>query len=209
VASDRAEAARIAALGGSVVVSGGQHRVSGGLVVTRSLGDRPFKPFTTAEPHTAIYRLRGGDSGKDLGTECSEKGIGCTKRIGGNAGDRGGSDVGGVPGGLRSEFLVVATDGLWDVMTSEEVVAYVKARRAVIPGNDGTHRVGGESGDDDHGQHRDAAAAPAAAAHGHGPREGGGAPLSWQGVATSLTHEALLRGSSDNVGVCVIDLAGR
>lgn len=64
------------------------------------------------------------------------------------------------------QFLVVATDGLWDVMSNDEVVEYVKARRQ-------------------------------------------GEGMTWQQIATSLTHEALLRGSLDNVAVCVIDIKNR
>ncbi len=66
------------------------------------------------------------------------------------------------------DFLVVATDGLWDVMENHEVIAYVKERRKEIEGI------------------------------------AGGLP--WQTIATMLTHEALLRGSLDNIGVCIIDL---
>jgi len=103
-AGDPAEAARVRALGVTVVEGPNSKvaRVNGQIAVTRSLGDRPHKPFLTPEPHVHILHLPAS-RGRD----------------GGNGGGEGGY-----------EFLVVATDGLWDVVSSEEVVAYVRARRA-------------------------------------------------------------------------------
>lgn len=62
-------------------------------------------------------------------------------------------------------FLVVATDGLWDTMSSGEVSRFAEMKLA------------GRRGDD-----------------------------AFQAVATALTHEALVRQSSDNVAVVVVDL---
>ncbi|CAM9402723.1 unnamed protein product [Ectocarpus sp. 8 AP-2014] len=62
--------------------------------------------------------------------------------------------VGG--GGKNTAFLVLASDGLWDVVSSQEVVDMVKE--------------------------------------------------TFQVAATALTHEAYVRGSTDNIGVCVVDL---
>ena len=67
------------------------------------------------------------------------------------------------------EFLILATDGLWDTTSSDEAVRFVRARLA------------------------------AAAA----------SPSRYQDAATALTHEALVRQSQDNIGVCVIDLRNR
>ena len=69
----------------------------------------------------------------------------------------------------RLEFWVLATDGpgLWDVVSSDDAVRFVRARL------------------DRRSDH------------------------SFQAAATALTHEALVRQSTDNVGVCVVDLQGR
>ena len=167
VASDPEEAARIEALGGAVTTGGGgERRVNGGLAVTRSLGDRPFKPFTSAEPHVAIHRL-------DSPGGIAEPGHGA--------------------GPVSFEFLVVATDGLWDVMSSDDVVAYVKAKRQ--PGENSRRRGSSTSAE--------APAEKPAVANANL------SAASWQSVSTALTHEALLRGSLDNVGVCVVDLKQR
>jgi serine/threonine protein phosphatase PrpC len=102
-----------------------------------------MKNLLTAEPHVTIVDINAVKS--------SENSVGMHQ-----------DDI---KDGLEFDFLVLASDGLWDVMSSNEAVAYVKARR--------------------------------------------NNQESWQAVATALTHEALLRGSLDNVGVCVINLKER
>jgi serine/threonine protein phosphatase PrpC/serine/threonine protein kinase len=152
-ASNPEEKARIEALGGTIVwgrgdgekrKDGDMARVNGEVSVTRSLGDGHMKNLLTAEPHVTILELSAANS-------VVSSGIGISETV--------------LNRGLLFEFLVVASDGLWDVMSSDEAVAYVKSRR----------------------QHQE----------------------TWQAVATALTHEALLRGSLDNIGVCVIDLKER
>jgi serine/threonine protein phosphatase PrpC len=152
VASNPEEKARIEALGGTIALGGDQTdnikagntaRVNGEIVVTRSFGDGHMKNLLTAEPHVTIVDINAVKS--------SENSVGMHQ-----------DDI---KDGLEFDFLVLASDGLWDVMSSNEAVAYVKARR--------------------------------------------NNQESWQAVATALTHEALLRGSLDNVGVCVINLKER
>ena len=67
------------------------------------------------------------------------------------------------------EFLILATDGLWDTTSSDEAVRFVRARLAASAAS----------------------------------------PSRYQDAATALTHEALVRQSQDNIGVCVIDLRNR
>ena len=190
-----AEARRVLRLGGNITIASpnkqsgrqGEPRVNGGLAVTRSLGDRPFKPYTTAEPHTVILRLpRTAAAASASAAAGDTTGDRADNNVLGPGDEHDGSSPRAFEGpqqpeaGLSFEFLVVATDGLWDAMSSDEVVAYVKARRQMssnTPSN-----------------------APS-------PSPTPPPPMSWQGVATALTHEALLRLSSDNVGVCVVDLA--
>jgi len=236
VASDPLEAARVLSLGGRIFqggddddddddsgdnehVSGGKRRgkqgkrggssgtarLNGKLAVTRSLGDRPFKPFTTAEPHTTILTINNRPHAsrdqqheqhkQHMETSCSaEDGDICVKETSGGGSDGGSGDgcdgngcdsdgYGGHSEALSYEFLVVATDGLWDVMSSDEAVAYVKARRRMRVEVGRTH------------EEEEFSSPPS--------------QMSWQEVAAALTHEALLRGSLDNIGVCVIDLERR
>jgi serine/threonine protein phosphatase PrpC len=106
------ELKRIRALGGNVrwygmvspegrpVEGTGVYRVNGNLAVSRAIGDAAEKPFVSplADIRITPLNFTGGDE--------NEIGSGCR----GDSGD---------------EFIVVATDGLWDVMTSYEVVQYV------------------------------------------------------------------------------------
>ena len=69
-------------------------------------------------------------------------------------------------------FIILASDGLWDVMNNQEAVDLVEQ---VIQKYDSVNEIGWE--------------------------EHGGA---FQEAAEVLTQEAYVRGSTDNIGVCVV-----
>ena len=152
-ASNPEEKARIEALGGTITF-GGDHsvklkadntaRVNGEIVVTRSFGDGHIKKLLNAEPHVTILDMNAIKTSEYHGIGIRDEEL---------------------KEGLLFDFLVLASDGLWDVMSNDEAVEYVKARRKNQE--------------------------------------------SWQAIATALTHEALLRGSLDNIGVCVVNLIDR
>jgi serine/threonine protein phosphatase PrpC len=83
---------------------------------------------------------------------------------------------------LTSEdiFVVLGSDGLWDVMSNEEAVQLVWE---VMVAHDKSK----------------------CEYHNHGDEEDGGYSI-FQEAAMALTHEAFIRGSNDNIGVCVIDV---
>jgi serine/threonine protein phosphatase PrpC len=183
--------------------SRGLPRVNGEVAVTRSLGDASLKRYLISEPHVTILDLLAMPQHQPENA----------KGGGGGAGAGGINDVAdetGFESGETSvkkdnkkatssyDFLVVATDGLWDAMTSQEVVDYVKARRR----GRGMMEKGGWRHDNRHGNNNDATTTSE-------ELHGGEMMMTWQQVATALTHEALLRGSSDNVGVCIIDIKNR
>ncbi|PXF48885.1 Protein kinase and PP2C-like domain-containing protein [Gracilariopsis chorda] len=83
LATDPAEQARVLARGGSVSVSG---RVMGCLMVSRSLGDRPFKRYISSTPDVVKHHLTNDD-----------------------------------------DFIILASDGLWDVVPIDEAAALVRS----------------------------------------------------------------------------------
>lgn len=94
---DPLEVARIEQAGGFLF----KGRVCGVLAVTRSLGDFIFKRYVIAHPHVSR-------------TEISTTQLPCCP----NNTDMDENDNG-------DQFVIVACDGLWDVMTDEEAVAIV------------------------------------------------------------------------------------
>jgi serine/threonine protein phosphatase PrpC len=109
-----AELARIEKAGGFVV----NRRVNGVLALSRAIGDFAFKTNSrvpweeqavTAAPDVKSFQLL-----KPSGT--------------GSRGDR--SRSGNEEGDGRDEFIVLACDGIWDVMSNEQVVSMVRGLRA-------------------------------------------------------------------------------
>ncbi|KAL7530009.1 hypothetical protein ACHAXR_003268, partial [Thalassiosira sp. AJA248-18] len=137
VASSKTERMQILSRGGFVSESGGIDRVNGSLAVSRSLGDIKLAPYLSRTPH--VFALTKMEAHKTCGkTQTTEEQI--------------------VPC-----FIILASDGLWDVMSNQEAV---ELAWQVINGNmSGT---------------------------------------AYQDAAELLTQEAYVRGSSDNIGVCVV-----
>lgn len=138
VASSTEERAQVIERGGFVSESGGIDRVNGSLAVSRSLGDVKLAPFLSRTPHVlALTR-------EEVYAKCS-------------------SDEIAKHNGPSPCFIILASDGLWDVISNQEAVDLAWQ---VIGGND--------SG------------------------------TAYQEAAEVLTQEAYVRGSTDNIGVCVV-----
>jgi serine/threonine protein phosphatase PrpC len=142
VASDPKERALVLGRGGSVsMVSGGLNRVNGTLAITRSIGDAALAPVLSRQPDVASMTRN------EILSLCGQKrkDIPC--------------------------FVVLASDGLWDVMSNHEAVDMVAE---VVASYDSTDRVSWNNGG------------------------------AFQEAAELLAVDAFVRGSSDNIGVCVV-----
>lgn len=141
VASSEKEQKQILSRGGYVSESGGIVRVNGSLAVSRSLGDIKLAQFLSRTPHVfAVTKEEAHKICQDQDTKTTD-------------------------GQILPCFIILASDGLWDVMSNQEAV---ELAFQVISGN------GNESG------------------------------TAYQEAAEVLTQEAYVRGSSDNIGVCVV-----
>ncbi|PIN22300.1 Serine/threonine protein phosphatase [Handroanthus impetiginosus] len=131
------EYARIEASGGKVIPWNG-HRVFGVLAMSRSIGDRYFKPWIIPDPEVMF-----------------------------------------VPRAREDECLVLASDGLWDVLSNDEVCEVARKRILIW------HKKNGPNALVDRGNGVDPAA---------------------QAAAEHLSNLALQKGSKDNISVIVVDL---
>lgn len=134
--------------GGYVESKGGVDRVNGTLVLSRSIGDAHLEKFLSRRPHVVAMTK---DEVRNICRMPSSP--------------QGKNDF------QMPCFIVLASDGLWDVISNQEAVDIVEQ---VIQKFDTNNDISWE--------------------------EGG----SFQAAAELLTQEAYLRGSSDNIGVCVV-----
>ena len=148
VASSLDERKHIEKLGGFVSSAGGIDRVNGTLAVSRSLGDANLAPVLSRIPHVVAM------STEDIRRQCENNEI-----------------ITSVEPNNLPCFIVLASDGLWDVMSNEEAVEMVVQ---VMQKFDPHHGISWENGG------------------------------AFQGAAQMLTQEAYVRGSTDNIGVCVV-----
>ena len=146
VASDPDEAALVKDLGGAVSVENGLARVNGVLAITRSIGDAPFANVLSRTPHVVSMTR------KEVRDMCGSEKQGDSREA--------------VPC-----FMVLASDGLWDMVSNQEAIDMV-ARTVASYQSNSTNHAGG----------------------------------AFQEASKLLTLEAYVRGSTDNIGVCVISL---
>lgn len=143
VASDPEESAMVRDLGGSVSIVNGLARVNGVLAITRSIGDAPFATVLSRTPNVVSFTR--AEIRNMCGSRNSRKEVPC--------------------------FIVLASDGLWDMVSNQEAIDMVAHTVASYQSNSTNH-------------------------------DGG----AFQEASKVLTLEAYVRGSTDNIGVCVISL---
>jgi protein phosphatase 1L len=145
VASDPMERDLVLERGGLISsTANGLARVNGTLAITRSIGDAALASMLSRRPHVTSMKW---DEIQDL----------C------------GSILQDLPC-----FVILASDGLWDVMTNQEAVDMVAQ---VVNSYDATDHVSWNHGG------------------------------AFQEAAEALAVDAFVRGSTDNIGVCVVAIA--
>lgn len=163
--------------GGFVDTSAKIPRVNGKLAVSRSLGDNAFGSILSAEPDLLLFKLSDvlpstlphvppSSSKLQQANQCKS----LIQTLSQHSST------------VPALFLIVGSDGLWDVMTNAEasdlVCGFLQEVYSEQHGDDGELDASVELFPSD----------------------------TFQRVSKLLAHEALLRGSSDNIGVCVVDL---
>ena len=177
------ERERIETLGGVIINTGEKLRVNGSLAITRSLGDVPFGALLSPEPDiTVIRRFNSVTSFSDVQVQTFPRSSTDSSSV--NPCEKllelqGLSIMDPV-----QQFIVLASDGLFDVMTNNEVVYFICDVLCEVMEGLIEHDVVTDSA---HVLNR--------------------LPLDVFHIASEkLAQEAYVRGSSDNIGVCIISL---
>uniref|UniRef100_A0A7S0CEJ4 PPM-type phosphatase domain-containing protein n=1 Tax=Proboscia inermis TaxID=420281 RepID=A0A7S0CEJ4_9STRA len=156
VASDKNEKKIIEQNGGYIERNGGIERVNGVMAVSRSIGDIPLASILSRQPHI-VAMTRDEINARCEYVEKTSFAYNTSVRD-----------------SKMPCFIVLASDGLWDVMNNQEVIDMVQL---VLRRHDDDSGISWEDGG------------------------------AFQEAAQMLTEEAYIRGSSDNIGVCVVALA--
>jgi protein phosphatase 1L len=177
VASDPAERTLVEERGGSVITdgNGGISRVEGKLAITRSIGDANLSSVLSREPNVMILNRSeihelcdsGGSSGGAVENKAAPTTIPC--------------------------FVILASDGLWDVMSNEEAVDMVVD---VILHDDDSNTM-----HDEHDFRNDSSQNMLSDSI---SSSSSGSSSAFQKAAERLAVEAYVRGSTDNIGVCIV-----
>jgi serine/threonine protein phosphatase PrpC len=149
---------------GGFIEEDGVLRVNGSLAVTRSLGDRAMDALLGREPSVSLLDVHGDGTIAVRGASSSNATVLSQKM-------HTEEEDGQVP---RVPFLIVASDGLWDVLSPADAVNMVMSELQ-------KHMLLSEQ-----------------------------RSLSvdfFEDVARLLAVEAFVRGSMDNIGVCVVQLS--
>lgn len=176
--------------GGYVDKSSVIPRVNGKLAVSRSLGDNEFGSILSAEPDLLLFTVhRSIQKSEARAPHRNAKHLQATQcqlliNVLFNHTLHSSNNL-----ELPALFLIIGSDGLWDVMTNAEASDLVCGFLLEV------HSELHEFEDEDEVDIEETVEI---------------FPFdTFQRVSKLLAHEALLRGSSDNIGVCVIDLMSK
>ena len=177
VASDPEEREMVERRGGHIIVTNGMDRVMGSLIVTRSIGDPNLAPYLSRIPHVTLLS-------KDKVLQmCGnhDNGTGSTNRPNISSDDSRAS---------RLCFIILASDGLWDTVSNQEAVDLVETVvNELLSQGTGTNH-----------SHDNSNRSSVVRSNSHHWYE----TSVLQQAAEALVHEAYVRGSTDNIGVCIV-----
>jgi serine/threonine protein phosphatase PrpC len=161
------ERARVIEMGGFIESTKSIPRVNGQLAVTRSIGDKKLRMYLSSIPDLILLKLE-----KELFDEADQISSNkyeniCSKYFNQRNINKSNKFI--------NKFLILASDGLWDVISNQEAVNFTcKYLLNSLLRNEDSNDV-----------------LPTEAFH---------------FAAKALAVEAFVRGSSDNIGVCIIDI---
>jgi len=159
IASNKDERRRVEDLGGFVESKGGVDRLNGTLVLSRSIGDVHLAEYVSQTPHVIAMTK------EEVRDQCRQQ------RQHHQASDEEDEPNDGLRLIDMPCFIVLASDGLWDVISNQEAVDMVELVIQKFDPNQGNEWEEG---------------------------------VAFQEAAEMLTKEAYARGSTDNIGVCVV-----
>ena len=182
-------ATKLKSTSASTSASAGIPRVNGVLAVTRSIGDRRLKPWVSAESDIIVLRRDRGIALNNTSSSASHTTSAENKINPFSACQKYQNMMTstGTPTSRhrRQLFLILASDGLWDAVGNEDAVDIVCEHLLLSKANS----IDSDIADID------------------GEKQMPSQSMTvYQEVAELLSREAYLRGSSDNIGTCVVNL---
>jgi len=182
--------------GGFVLNRFGVSRVQGILAVSRAIGDAPIKPYVRNIPDVLFQPIAPHHTHADMETTCSAM-------LPNVADQMDAADGGHAPfcASSASDVMLLASDGFWDVYSSEEAATVV--RRALITRPSACHATNGADTPrspfcpplDTRPSSSSSSSSSSSHASSH--------PL-LSSVASDLVRSAYLRGSTDNITVMLV-----
>ena len=182
VASDPEEREMVERRGGQIIRTNGMERVMGSLIVTRSIGDPNLAPYLSRVPHLTIM------SKDEVLQLCGNH------RYTDNSSSAGRIDDDDVHASHLC-YIILASDGLWDTVSNQEAVDMVETVvHDFLLHSTGLNRSSSNSVM--MMSHNDIIG-----------RNHWFETAALQQAAEALTHEAYVRGSTDNIGVCIVAIS--
>jgi serine/threonine protein phosphatase PrpC len=206
VASNPVERNLVQSRGGRIVrhKSSGVDRVNGTLIVTRSIGDAGLAPWLSRQPDVVILSRKeitkacyGDDMDNSSHPDSDPKRE--RKRKKHEADSEAGDNTAAL---VVPCFMILASDGLWDTVSNQEAVDLV----AQVFVSSSSLLTAGDAADASNSSRSTTTYNEDMSIKSIGTTATNAAV--WQQAAEALTLEAYVRGSTDNIGVCVVAVDG-